>query len=207
MMPKAIPTEYRGYRFRSRKEARWAVFLDASGVSWEYEPEGYDLGNGLHYLPDFLLHGVTVNHGYFKKNCDIYMEVKGRMNDIDAEKIQRFYEAGYPPESDWGVSKTAVLVVGNIPDGENMSEIIDFLHDAAYRDYRNWPSYYNFQTVDGDYFGAFPGVDKQGRFNLFGDDYSYLCGLDTTVTEYAYRMARQARFEFGETPRVRRFGR
>ncbi len=26
----------------------------------------------------FLLHGVTINHGYFKKNCDIYVEVKGQ---------------------------------------------------------------------------------------------------------------------------------
>lgn len=57
-MIKAIPTEYKGYRFRSRLEARWAVFFDACGVEWEYEPEGYDLGNGLYYLPDFLLHGV-----------------------------------------------------------------------------------------------------------------------------------------------------
>ena len=93
---RAIQTEYRGYLFRSRLEVRWAVFFDACGVDWEYEPEGYDLGNGLYYLPDFLLHGVTINHGYFKKNCDIYVEVKGQMNDADAEKINRFYAAGYP---------------------------------------------------------------------------------------------------------------
>ena len=53
---KAIQTEYRGYLFRSRLEARWAVFFDACGVEYEYEPEGYDLGSGLMYLPDFLLH-------------------------------------------------------------------------------------------------------------------------------------------------------
>lgn len=40
---KAIQTEYKGYRFRSRLEARWAVLLDELGVKWEYEPEGYDL--------------------------------------------------------------------------------------------------------------------------------------------------------------------
>ena len=34
---KAIETEYKGYRFRSRLEARWAVFFDACGVKWEYE--------------------------------------------------------------------------------------------------------------------------------------------------------------------------
>ncbi len=40
---KPIETEYKGYRFRSRLEARWAVFFDACGVDWEYEPEGYRL--------------------------------------------------------------------------------------------------------------------------------------------------------------------
>jgi hypothetical protein len=52
---KAIETAYRGYRFRSRLEARWAVFFDALGVAWEYEKEGYDLGDAGWYLPDFWL--------------------------------------------------------------------------------------------------------------------------------------------------------
>lgn len=51
---KAIETRYKGYRFRSRLEARWAVFLDSLGVKWEYEPEGFDLESGR-YLPDFFL--------------------------------------------------------------------------------------------------------------------------------------------------------
>jgi len=41
---KAIPTRYAGCHFRSRLEARWAVFFDRLGVAWQYEPEGYDLG-------------------------------------------------------------------------------------------------------------------------------------------------------------------
>jgi hypothetical protein len=49
---KAIETQYKGYRFRSRLEARWAVFFDALGVRWEYEPEGFDM-DGVRYLPDF----------------------------------------------------------------------------------------------------------------------------------------------------------
>ena len=60
---KAIQTKYKGYLFRSRLEARWAVFFDCCGVEYEYEPEGYDLGNGLMYLPDFLLHGVDGRDG------------------------------------------------------------------------------------------------------------------------------------------------
>lgn len=51
----AIETRYKGYRFRSRLEARWAVFFDALGVEWEYEKEGYDLGEHGWYLPDFWL--------------------------------------------------------------------------------------------------------------------------------------------------------
>ena len=38
---KAIETYYKGYRFRSRLEARWAVFFDAAGIKYEYEPEGF----------------------------------------------------------------------------------------------------------------------------------------------------------------------
>jgi hypothetical protein len=53
---KPIETRYKGYRFRSRLEARWAVFFDALGIEWEYEKEGYDLGEVGWYLPDFWLH-------------------------------------------------------------------------------------------------------------------------------------------------------
>lgn len=47
-----IETEYAGCRFRSRLEARWAVVLDAKGLKWEYEPEGFETPCGR-YLPDF----------------------------------------------------------------------------------------------------------------------------------------------------------
>src|SRR5262245_7598362 len=49
-----IETVYRGYRFRSRLEARWAVFLDVAEIPWQYETQGFDL-NGVRYLPDFWL--------------------------------------------------------------------------------------------------------------------------------------------------------
>jgi hypothetical protein len=54
-MIQAIETKYKGYNFRSRLEARWAVFFDALGIKWEYEKEGYDLGKLGWYLPDFWL--------------------------------------------------------------------------------------------------------------------------------------------------------
>lgn len=45
-----IPTTYKGIRFRSRLEARWAVFFDLMGWRWDYEP--FDT-NG--WIPDFAL--------------------------------------------------------------------------------------------------------------------------------------------------------
>lgn len=50
----AIPTQYGRFRFRSRLEARWAVFFDALGIPYEYEWEGYQFG-GRRYLADFWL--------------------------------------------------------------------------------------------------------------------------------------------------------
>jgi len=58
---KAIETRYGGCHFRSRIEARWAVFFDALGIPWEYEPQGFELpadenfAEPAYYLPDFFL--------------------------------------------------------------------------------------------------------------------------------------------------------
>lgn len=64
---KAIETKYKGYRFRSRLEARWAVFFDALGIEWEYELEGFQFDNGIRYLPDFYL-----------PDLDLWVEIKGQ---------------------------------------------------------------------------------------------------------------------------------
>lgn len=53
-MLKTKQVTYRGFRFRSTLEGRWAYFLDLLGVPWEYEKEAYDL-DGLTYIPDFWL--------------------------------------------------------------------------------------------------------------------------------------------------------
>ena len=45
---KPIETVYNGYRFRSRLEARWAVFFDEAEIPYEYEPEGFDV-DGIWY--------------------------------------------------------------------------------------------------------------------------------------------------------------
>lgn len=58
-MIKAIETRYAGCRFRSRLEARWAVYFDTLGIGWEYEKEGFNL-DGVFYLPDFWLPQVQM---------------------------------------------------------------------------------------------------------------------------------------------------
>jgi hypothetical protein len=49
-----IPTRYADCHFRSRQEAKWAVFFDAAKITWQYEPQGYALPSG-NYLPDFRI--------------------------------------------------------------------------------------------------------------------------------------------------------
>jgi hypothetical protein len=51
---KPLITKYKSFKFRSRLEARWAVFFDSLGIKWEYEAEGYALED-CWYLPDFWL--------------------------------------------------------------------------------------------------------------------------------------------------------
>ncbi len=77
---KAIETSYRGFVFRSRLEARWAVFFDALEVEWEYEKEGFELGRAGRYLPDFYLPEQRV-----------WIEIKGDTpTGRDADKISAF---------------------------------------------------------------------------------------------------------------------
>ena len=86
-MIKAIETRYKGYRFRSRLEARWAVFFDALGLEWEYEPEGYELSDGSWYLPDFRINGNTfeikplVAYKSVGKKPNVYMAGTMRSGD------------------------------------------------------------------------------------------------------------------------------
>lgn len=62
---KAIETEYDGHRFRSRTEARWAVFFNNANIKYTYETEGFENKEGARYLPDFYL-----------PDFDVHVEVK-----------------------------------------------------------------------------------------------------------------------------------
>lgn len=73
---KALDTRYAGRLFRSRIEARWAVFFDLCGIRWEYEEHGFELSNGERYLPDFFL-----------PEKKLFFEVKGADPD-DSELLK-----------------------------------------------------------------------------------------------------------------------
>jgi hypothetical protein len=73
----AIQTQYNGLLFRSRLEARWAVFFDTCGIKYCYESEGFSLPSG-NYLPDFYI----PNQPSFRHNDNgLFVEVKGVATD------------------------------------------------------------------------------------------------------------------------------
>ena len=81
---KPIETHYKGYRFRSRLEARWAVFFDTLGIEWVYEPEGFDLGDGFYYLPDFRL---------IEARLPLWIEIKSnKPTEEEIEKATRLHQ-------------------------------------------------------------------------------------------------------------------
>lgn len=187
-MIEPLETEYAGCRFRSRLEARWAIFFDECGVEWEYEPEGFKVADSLCYLPDFLLHGVGG-----RAPSDLYVEVKGPMDEMDRAKIDAFCDR----DEESGRPHNPLLVVGDIPTVNSKKyhySILDSERDMT-------DGYlFDFATIDGDEFTAHLGVTYDGEFQLFGDDSNYLTEYDAEATENAYRKASQARFEHGETP-------
>lgn len=72
----AVPTVHKGIRFRSRTEARWAAFMDALDLGYEYEPGRFPLSVGGFYVPDFRI-----------PDFDAWLEVKPANDEI--RKLER----------------------------------------------------------------------------------------------------------------------
>jgi hypothetical protein len=106
----AIPTEYRGTLFRSRLEARWAVFFDFMGIRWAYEPQCFekDYGNRvIRYLPDFYLPGLQ---------C--WAEVKGTQNNLNADwdsKMKHILDYSPSPIYETLGTNKGFVILGSIP--------------------------------------------------------------------------------------------
>lgn len=211
---KAIETIYNGYRFRSRLEARWAVFFDEMGIKYEYEPQGYRLDDGKCYLPDFYLPDLS----YF-------VEVKGK-NDHLAEDINRISE--FVREY-----KTAIIVLSQIPYDKEAKGLYWFPVIWYSAQYSRWGygRHACFMVSDdckgyiGDDFAV--GREKRWQFEfesyhrtsdwiyeeiqaISGADledydeedetYALKDCYDFSLVEKALLKARQARFEHGEKP-------
>lgn len=197
---KAIETEYNGYKFRSRLEARWAVFFDALGVKYQYEPEGYKTDN-KNYLPDFKIKCYGTRGSISNEPFDLFIEVKGVMTQADAEKIIALtQDNGYGEITTYQAARQfpSILIVGDIPNPEEYeAQSYDL---KCYEKMNNCDIYpWNYATIDGDHFGAYPAVDDKGHFYLDGDDGHYQT-MDLNIIRDAFREARYARFEHGETP-------
>jgi len=184
---KPIETVWRGYRFRSRLEARWAVFFSSLGLHWEYEPEGFELGDGLRYLPDFRVSGRDTNGDDY----EFWVEVKPENyfgNDLDREKHRKF-AAGIQEKylSDF-------LLCSGLPrwcwyDSQKYDD-----HNLVWRLWgrrkRPWFEVIPNHTLSDEWF----------RGECYHDALSRECGRPARDFENALNAARAARFEHGEVP-------
>jgi len=174
-----IETRYKGYRFRSRLEARWAVFFDALGIEWEYEKEGYDLSEAGWYLPDFWLPQV-----------EMWAEVKPKHADPDAwYKLYALVK----------VTHKSALMLEGLPSTHNYwgYEYSDWLGDEmpVLMDWRLQESHRYWKT-EGRFYsntGALPLVIEPATR---GHEIDCLC--DDCDLDEAALAARSARFEHGE---------
>lgn len=131
--PKPIETVYAGCRFRSRLEARWAVFFDRLGIEWEYEPQGFE-GDYGRYLPDFRLRRAlwTAPLGNpwagLEETRDVYVEVKGTDGQVtQADRLRMGWLI------DWmGPLSPGLLLLGPIPrPGRRYSHDLCFWHKGV----------------------------------------------------------------------------
>ena len=103
-----MEASYSATLFRSRAEARWAIFFDLMGWDWDYEPCHYSLGEHLNYLPDFYLPATHT-----------WVEVKGP-GFLDATAMGKAASAVAGPhplpsrEAPYGMA-SGVALVGPMP--------------------------------------------------------------------------------------------
>lgn len=214
MTIKAIETEYNGYKFRSRLEARWAVFFDAMGIEYEYEPEGYEGFCGKKYLPDFRLPGEN----------NLLVEVKGSDDQLekDWDKISAAIDFDSTPAGN------GLLILGQIPNPEKIGwgsiPVFTYLEcrKGVSCKYAAFKMKYN-KYHDSNIAIGSDAIMRAVYYFPYKDDYSaYGCDMPECVStkerfisentvlssnfaslKEAYKAARQARFEHGETPVIR----
>jgi hypothetical protein len=105
---KALQTTYRGITYRSRTEARWALFFDILGIHSIYEGEGFDLG-GEWYLPDFWF-----------PDAKVWLEIKG----IDPTDFEGVKAAKLSQES----GRPVFIAVGHPTTDQSTCNVIGYIN-------------------------------------------------------------------------------
>lgn len=173
---KAIETRFDDRRFRSRTEARWAVFFKALGWGYQYEKEGVVLPSGP-YLPDFWLPEI-----------ESWLEVKGA--EPTANEIQLCEELAKAS------GKRVLLAVGEpgakggiLYFGRQLAEGQSFNDRFAFEYDRRDEDVFWLAALDG-HAHYLLGPGKSSNHDRYPGRYGKIAG--------AYKAAASARFEHGE---------
>lgn len=111
----AIPTRYNGFTFRSRLEARWAVFFDEIKVKYEYEPEGFDF-SGYPHIDEFLTPGDRYYlPDFWLPTLKTYIEIKPLVSPVDFAAVIKAFILSQDHE---------VLIIYGSP-GMNSYRVVD----------------------------------------------------------------------------------
>lgn len=174
----AIETSYGGARFRSRLEARWAVFFDEMLINWEYEPEGYETPDGR-YLPDFRIY---LRQGKPTALFEVKPQYSLTPDDCDCSfPLDRRWK--HAAEMDVAAD---LLVACGMPGGDRVQEWITTTGGLHRIKAGESSHYYPYMFSSCD---CCTGAVIKGARD----------GFETTdVVRDALNVARSARFEFGE---------
>ncbi len=171
-----IETRYNGYLFRSRLEARWAVFFDKMGIEYDYEREGYDLKECRRYLPDFWLpeYGWVEIKGVEPEFDSIEMKKCSLLAELTHTNVYLFY----------GAMKLPTDSVYPSP----MPAYVDFGDGGG-----DWP--YNWCQC---YCGKKLGIEFDGRSGRLGCSCTHgddrMCNIDSPDLMNAFETAMSYRF-------------
>lgn len=180
---RAITTRYAGCAFRSRLEARWAVYFDHLDIKWDYEPEGFELGNGLRYLPDFWL-----------PEFQLWVEIKPVTIDAMAgEKARRLAHENHAVLILCGQPHAGAEFCGQLfcwDSKESSAGFSDAIPAGAFADTEDGVGF----LVEGGCDNTYYSREFDFEMNTFGPKYP----ADWGRAEQAATAARSARFEFGE---------
>jgi len=134
MSIKAIETTYQGYKFRSRLEARWAVFFDAMNWEWQYEKEGFILPSGW-YLPDFWIE--TIN---------MWAEVKPKpLEKIEKKLVRELAIESFPVLCLDTPEPINLPYSGYTRDGELCEFCLTNYHDYPHKEHRLFAAPANYE--------------------------------------------------------------